>query len=112
MSKLASPNAPPRPTSKKVSMSTMSGKYHLTLLARVKVEQIVRWINSLQVGIPITNVFEDLRSGVLLCRILERLKDGLSFKGLNKKAVTKQAAVSNIEKALSVIWKQGVRATV
>lgn len=63
-------------------------------------------------GIPISNVFEDLRSGVLLCRIIERLKDGLTFMGINKKAVTRQAAVSNIEKALGVMWKQGVRAAV
>lgn len=53
---------------------------------------------------------------ILVCDIERNLlfnpcKD-VKFIGLNKRAVTKAPACSNIEKALSVVWKRGVRAGV
>ena len=74
------------------------------------------------------SVIPEIRTGVLLCRILELLAPGMyltsgwfrltsfssgtKFIGVNRRAVSKPSACSNIEKALSVIWKRGVRATV
>merc|ERR1712183_1119463 len=42
---------------------------------------------------------------------MERLVPGAEFKGLFTKPATKRSCLSNLEKALSVFWRQGVQSS-
>ena len=70
--------------------------------------QFIRWLDTLQVWpAPVTDLYRELRSGVMLCRIVQVLVPDADFKGINRKPRTMRPAVNNIEKALSVIWQRG-----
>uniref|UniRef100_A0A0G4GYZ6 Uncharacterized protein n=1 Tax=Chromera velia CCMP2878 TaxID=1169474 RepID=A0A0G4GYZ6_9ALVE len=47
---------------------------------------------------------QDVKSGVLLCRLVEFFTKE-EFVGLNRKPMTKKPAIQNIEKALILLWK-------
>lgn len=70
--------------------------------------QYIRWLDTLQVWpAPITDLYRELRSGVMLCGIVKVLVPDANFKGMNRKPRTMRPAVNNIEMALSVIWQRG-----
>ena len=70
--------------------------------------QFIRWLDTLQVWpAPVTDLYRELRSGVMLCSIVKVLVPDADFKGINRKPRTMRPAVNNIEKALSVIWQRG-----
>ncbi|CAL1154631.1 unnamed protein product [Cladocopium goreaui] len=60
-----------------------------------------------------SNFFEDLKTGLVLCKVVERLVPGvdLTTKGIYQKPRTRATCVANIDKALSVAWRTGVNAT-
>jgi len=72
---------------------------------------VVRWINFLQIWpeeLTDTSIFEELRSGVLLCRIVQTaLPNATEKMPLTEKALTKAPCLANLEEALSVILRQG-----
>ena len=70
--------------------------------------QYIRWLDTLQVWpAAITDLYHELRSGVMLCGIVKVLVPDANFKGLNRKPRTMRPCVNNIEMALSVIWQRG-----
>eukprot|EP00927_Polykrikos_kofoidii_P070999 TRINITY_DN67348_c0_g1_i1.p1 TRINITY_DN67348_c0_g1~~TRINITY_DN67348_c0_g1_i1.p1 ORF type:complete len:855 (+),score=153.80 TRINITY_DN67348_c0_g1_i1:24-2567(+) len=105
----------------------VSGKRHhelpTTRVARESISFLTRWLNyvcgSCLGWTPITaeTLFEDLRTGVVLCRLVERLvPSGVDFntaraQGVNMKPRTRRPCMMNIDLALQVAWKQGVLAT-
>eukprot|EP00949_MAST-11_sp_MAST-11-sp1_P000941 g941.t1 len=73
-----------------------------------KLAQYVLWIDSLQVWPkPVEDLFREMRTGLLLCNMVQKLIPGLRMKGLNPRPRTMRPAVNNIEKALTVIWQEG-----
>lgn len=79
---------------------------------------LVRWINYLcgeYLGwTPLTpeNLVEDLKTGLVLCRVVERLVPNADFsKGINMRPKTKKTCVHNIDRALQVVWKQGINSS-
>eukprot|EP00928_Gymnodinium_smaydae_P099794 TRINITY_DN9626_c0_g1_i1.p1 TRINITY_DN9626_c0_g1~~TRINITY_DN9626_c0_g1_i1.p1 ORF type:complete len:945 (-),score=130.28 TRINITY_DN9626_c0_g1_i1:171-2945(-) len=76
---------------------------------------LVKWINYL-CGVnlgwtPLTSesFFEDLKTGIVLCRIVERLSPGSDFStGIYSKPRVRYTCIQNIEAALHVVWKAGV----
>eukprot|EP00929_Paragymnodinium_shiwhaense_P051127 TRINITY_DN25750_c0_g1_i1.p1 TRINITY_DN25750_c0_g1~~TRINITY_DN25750_c0_g1_i1.p1 ORF type:complete len:858 (-),score=156.32 TRINITY_DN25750_c0_g1_i1:202-2775(-) len=78
---------------------------------------LVKWINYLCGGLgwtPLTvdRFFDDLRSGLVLCRIVERLVPSEDFSvGLNLRPKSQKPCIANIDRALTVVWKQGVHAS-
>jgi hypothetical protein len=77
------------------------------MIARLKQIQLVRWVDSLNVSPPITNLVEEMKNGLLLCRILERLQPDCSFVGLNKKPRSTTSCVANLERGLAIVWQRG-----
>ena len=88
------------------------------VVPKSRLSNIIRWIDSLYVWPPIRDVFQEVRSGLLLCRIVEHCKnikvsqsrdrERFVLKGVNSRPCTRLSAIKNIELALSVIWKQRV----
>lgn len=79
---------------------------------------LVRWINYLCGGYlgwtPLTpdNLLDDLKTGLVLCRIVERLVPSADFtRGLNMRPKTRKTCVQNIDRALQVVWKQGINSS-
>jgi len=72
---------------------------------------VVRWINFLQiwpVELTDTSIFEELRSGVLLCRIVQTALPNVTEKmPLTTKTLTRALCLANLEEALSIILRQG-----
>lgn len=81
------------------------------LRERMGVSFVVRWINFLQiwpVELTDTSIFEELRSGVLLCRILQTALPNVTEKmPLTTKTLTRASCLANLEEALSIILRQG-----
>mmetsp|Transcript_18556 Transcript_18556/g.39927 ORF Transcript_18556/g.39927 Transcript_18556/m.39927 type:complete len:616 (+) Transcript_18556:104-1951(+) len=64
-------------------------------------------------GKPITpeTFFQDLSNGLILCRIVQQLVPGADFsKGIFERPVAERSCIANLEKALTITWRQGVRA--
>jgi len=84
-----------------------------------RVPFLTKWINHLCEDDPgwtpmeESNFFEDLKTGIVLCKVVERLVPGvdLTSKGIYQKPRTRATCVANIDKALSVAWRTGVNAT-
>eukprot|EP00397_Hematodinium_sp_SG-2012_P043737 GEMP01048688.1.p1 GENE.GEMP01048688.1~~GEMP01048688.1.p1 ORF type:complete len:315 (+),score=72.01 GEMP01048688.1:20-964(+) len=81
------------------------------LRERMGVSFVVRWINFLGVWPePLTDksIFEELRSGVLLCQIVRTvLPSATQHMPTGTKTLTKAPCLANLEEALSVILRQG-----
>ncbi|CAE7856885.1 unnamed protein product [Symbiodinium necroappetens] len=83
-----------------------------------RVPFFTKWINSLCMDDPgwsmvdEDNFFEELKSGLVLCKVVERLVPGadLTTKGIYHKPRTRATCVANIDKALTVAWRTGVNA--
>ena len=71
---------------------------------------LIRWINTLRLSrelITIQSIYDEVRTGVLLCEILHFQQPKLDLQaGLNYKAVSKRACINNIEKALQVLYQK------
>ena len=52
-------------------------------------------------------MLEEVRSGVLLCKVLEFHQPTLDFTGLNTKARARKPCLNNIELALSALYQKG-----
>lgn len=48
-------------------------------------QQYLRWLDTLDLRMPLTNLFDDVRTGLLLCRILERLNPGTSEAAIDRR---------------------------
>eukprot|EP00927_Polykrikos_kofoidii_P038658 TRINITY_DN33063_c0_g1_i1.p1 TRINITY_DN33063_c0_g1~~TRINITY_DN33063_c0_g1_i1.p1 ORF type:complete len:809 (-),score=147.38 TRINITY_DN33063_c0_g1_i1:26-2452(-) len=94
------------------------------LLARVgtskaaweSVPFLVNWINHICGGclgwtpVTISSIFDDLRTGLVLCQIVERLLPAADCsKGVARRPKTRTSCIANIDRALAFVWKQGVR---
>ncbi|CAE7215213.1 unnamed protein product [Symbiodinium natans] len=83
-----------------------------------RVPFFTKWINSLCMDDPgwspvdENSFFEELKTGLVLCKVVERLVPGvdLTTKGIYHKPRTRATCVANIEKALTVAWRTGVNA--
>lgn len=53
------------------------------------------------------NMLEEIKSGVLLCKVLEFHQPTLDFTGLNAKARARKPCLNNIELALSALYQKG-----
>mgnify|MGYP003937830093 FL=1 len=75
-----------------------------------KLRRYLRWINLLKVWpnkLDLGSIHIDLCNGLFLCRLMAKLVPGTEFKNLHKRPLSRKPAVSNIEQALSVIWRGG-----
>eukprot|EP00741_Cyanophora_paradoxa_P006647 tig00001029_g6430.t2 len=81
-------------------------------VGKTRSAQLLRFLNSLQLTQPLTpaNIADEFRSGILLCALVQHLAPDVQILGINKKVLSKQPALNNIEKALSIIWKRSRRA--
>lgn len=117
-----------------VSKAAEARKQHQKKCHRT-VPFLVRWINSLHpslegIEIPPTsgsdgieikritpnNVFAALRNGLLLCEICQIAAtpndEGIQIlKGINRRPLTKNVMVKNLEICLRYLWQKSVRAT-
>ena len=78
------------------------------LVSARKVQQYIRWIDSLRIWRKISSLGDEFRNGLLLCRLMEKLAPEHVIKGRNRKPVSRTAAISNIEKGLQVVYRGGV----
>jgi hypothetical protein len=72
-----------------------------------RVKQLCKWIESLHVWprpVNIMTLHKELCNGLLLCRIMAAIVPGVKFMHLNERALTKKAALENLEQALGVVW--------
>lgn len=73
-----------------------------------RVKQLCKWITSMQMWpkpVTIMTLHSELCSGVLLAKIMKVVVPDCQFLQLTEKALTKKAALQNIEQALGVIWR-------
>ncbi len=73
-----------------------------------RVRQICKWLTSMRIWkspIDITNLHASVCNGVCLSRLVKKLVPNTEFIHLNEKALSKSAAIGNLEKALGVIWR-------
>lgn len=78
-----------------------------------KLDFFGRWVNSLRVWPPLPSaatLADDLRSGILLSRIIEYYL-GIRIFHLDTRPAGKANCMRNLEKVIGVIWKQGVKAS-
>lgn len=57
---------------------------------------------------PLQNIYKEIRDGRLLCKLVQRLVPKARLNGVNQRPRSRAPAISNIEKALAVIWKNRV----
>ena len=79
---------------------------------RTIVPFMARWINSLCIW-PVLEpeqLLENLRTGVLLCKLVQFFSPQTRFLHLHHKPRTRKLCVSNLEQALSIIWRENVAA--
>jgi len=93
---------------------TYAAKVEMALPSR-GLDGYARWIDSLRVWTHrVDDLCAELKSGVLLCRVVEHLMQAanprFSLRGINVKARSKTPSLQNIELALGVLWKQRVSA--
>lgn len=99
-----------RPAASSLTFVTVSG----TKAALECVPFLAKWLNHLcssEGWIPLTtdSFFEDLRTGLVLCKALERLVPGVVYpQAPYQRPKTKRPCVLNIDFALQATWKQGV----
>lgn len=73
-----------------------------------RVNHLLSWLNSLRVSptrIDIRTLHVDFSNGIVLCKLMQHLVPGVEYPGLNPRPLAKRAAIENIERALSVIWR-------
>lgn len=71
-----------------------------------KLAQFVLWLNSLEVWpVPITDIYQEMRNGLMLCNLMMALIPGLKIRGLNGRPRTRGPALRNTEKALMAMWQ-------
>ena len=73
-----------------------------------RVRQICKWLTSMRIWkspIDITNLHASICNGVCLSRLVKKLVPNTEFIHLNEKALSKSAAIANLENALGVIWR-------
>ena len=129
-----SPFSLPMPQDESASSSKKKSKKYMVLRSK----QLTRWIESLEISqteitrlkkgkfnftIPDlesfdlifffkkqtnTSIFEDMRGGVLLCKLIERLNPGAKILGINKKPMSLHQATGNIDKAYCYLFKRGI----
>mmetsp|Transcript_110348 Transcript_110348/g.351756 ORF Transcript_110348/g.351756 Transcript_110348/m.351756 type:complete len:664 (-) Transcript_110348:83-2074(-) len=105
-----------------LSFSPMSRRTDNDIQAKVArgvgtVGFLARWINYLSseysVFKPITaeTFFQDLRDGLVLCRVVQQLVPGADFsKGVCERPLAEKSCLGNLEKALTYVWRQGIKA--
>ncbi|EGB05090.1 hypothetical protein AURANDRAFT_66740 [Aureococcus anophagefferens] len=75
-----------------------------------KLAQYVRWIDASGVWpnpLTVDRVHGELRNGLLLCRLMQRLVPGTTYSRLHHKPRSKAVCIANIEQALGVVWRSG-----
>jgi len=75
-----------------------------------KLCQILRWINTMKVWpkpLDLATVHIDMCNGLLLCKLMKALCPDTVYVNLHKRPLSRKPAISNIEQALSVIWRGG-----
>lgn len=73
-----------------------------------RVKQLCKWIVSLHIWprpVNIMTLHKELCNGLLLCRIMSSIVPDVKFMHLNERALTKKAALENLEQALGVVWR-------
>lgn len=73
-----------------------------------RVNHLLSWLNSLRLSptrIDIRTLHVDFSNGIVLCKLMQHLVPGVEYPGLNPRPLAKRAAIENIERALSVIWR-------
>jgi len=76
----------------------------------VKLQQYIRWVNCMHVWhseVTMLSLAEEIRTGLLLCNLMQRLVPGTSYRGLNKRPLSRKPCVANLEQAIGVIWRSG-----
>ena len=64
------------------------------------------WLNSLEVWpVPITDLYQEMRNGLMLCNMMMCLIPGCKITGTNGRPRTRGPALRNIEKGLTVMWQ-------
>ena len=73
-----------------------------------RMRQICNWVNSLKVWkhhVDISTLHASVCNGIMLARIVEKVIPGTKFMHLNEKALSRRAAMDNLEKSLGQIWR-------
>ena len=64
------------------------------------------WLNSLEVWpVPITDLYQEMRNGLMLCNMMICLIPGCTITGTNGRPRTRGPALRNIEKGLTIMWQ-------
>lgn len=84
--------------------------------SRRRFEFAVQWVNSLNLAPPLppdrpAEVARQLRSGLLLCAIVEATHPRIHLDGVTAKPRTRASAIANLDKAIAVIWRSRVEKT-
>ncbi|KAJ8600116.1 hypothetical protein CTAYLR_003478 [Chrysophaeum taylorii] len=69
-----------------------------------------RWLNATGVWerrIEVRTLYEELKNGLLLCRLMQHLVPGTRYERVYRKPRTRATAMFNIEQALGAIWRNG-----
>ena len=70
--------------------------------------QFVRWLLSRGLtGVQEGSIAEQMRDGTVLAELIIGLDPKLELKGLNKRALSRAAALANIELSLGAVWRKG-----
>ena len=80
----------------------------VTKVTRQQLRFLTRWIDSLAVWEPLTDLAAESSNGMLLCRVMQQLVPGTEYTGLTPRPLSRTPAVNNIEQALAVIWQRSV----
>jgi hypothetical protein len=86
----------------------LNSKLQKPLYSIRRVKQLCKWVTSMHIWerpVSIMNLHSEMCSGLLLCRMMKVLVPEAEFLHLNEKALSKKAALENLEKALGVIWR-------
>mmetsp|Transcript_16858 Transcript_16858/g.25360 ORF Transcript_16858/g.25360 Transcript_16858/m.25360 type:complete len:1542 (-) Transcript_16858:189-4814(-) len=73
-----------------------------------RVKQLCKWVVSLRVWprpVDAMSLHKEFCNGLLLARIMTAVVPGCKFLHLNERALTKKAALDNLEQALGVVWR-------
>lgn len=73
-----------------------------------KMTSYCRWLNSTGVwalDVSVRSIHEQLKDGLLLCRLMQKLVPGTTYERLHRKPRTRATKIANIEQALGVIWR-------
>lgn len=73
-----------------------------------KMMSYCRWLNSTGIwtlDLSVRNIHEQLKDGLLLCRLMQTLVQGTKYERLHRKPRTKATKIANLEQALGVIWR-------